>query len=62
MIYRVILKVSYLDVFFDFNSSVDAVNFANTCVKKNVKSDDVKKSVGVTIQIIDKDKESEEEE
>lgn len=63
MIYRVVLKVSYNDVFFDFADMESAGTFARIILTNMVDSEDVRRKTSVKIEIINteaKEKEVEE--
>ena len=61
--YRVILKVSYYEVWFEFENAVEAMNFATVALQSMVANDDInRKKTKITIQIINPDAEEEEEE
>ena len=59
--YRVILKVSYNDAFFDFDCAEDACKFAITALEHSATSEDQKKVPKVTIEVINPNPESEDE-
>lgn len=61
MVYRVIMKVSYMQAHFDFENGEDAMRFAIQAIEHSVPSEDVKKSVGVVVRKVDPTKDEEEE-
>lgn len=61
MIYRVILRVSYSDAFFDFDNAADACNFATVALEHSADSEDQKKKSKITLVIINPNKEEEED-
>lgn len=61
MVYRVIIKVSYMQAYFDFEDGEDAVRFAIQAVEHSVPSEDVKKAVGVVVRKVDPTKTEEED-
>ncbi len=50
--YRVILKVSYYETWFDFDTPEQATYFATTALRAMVSSDDTAKKQFITIQVI----------
>jgi len=61
MIYRVILKVSYNEVFFDFDDIVSAGAFARIILTNMVDSEDVRRKSSVRIEVINTAIKEEEE-
>lgn len=62
MIFRVIIRVSYNEAYFDFDSADKACNFARMAAEHSVESADAKKISKVSIEVINpKIKESEDE-
>jgi len=53
MIYRIVLKVSYQEAYFDFETSEDAAAFARVALTHMVNSEDVKRTPSITMLIID---------
>lgn len=62
MIYRVVLKVSYNEAFFDFDSLDQACNFARVAVEHSVKSEDQKKIGKISVMVINSAINEQEEE
>lgn len=52
MIYRVILKIAYVEAHFDFDDLAEAGNFAQQILVKMVDSEDCKRKPFVRIEII----------
>lgn len=61
MVYRVIIKVSYMEAHFDFEKGEDAVRFAVEAIEHSVPSEDVKRAVGVVVRKVDPTKTEEED-
>ena len=59
--YRVIIKVSYYEAWFEFDSIEDAGEFAKTALMYNVPSKDRSDFEGVRIEVVNTDKEKESE-
>lgn len=53
MKYRVIIKVSYHEAWYEFDKAEDAVNFAVQCLEHQVESEDTKRKGSVSIEVID---------
>ena len=51
--YRVIIKVSYYEAWFEFDEAEEAGVFATTLLQKMVTSPDQKKQSSITIKLID---------
>lgn len=62
IIYRVIIKVSYNDAYFEFNDSEEACKFATSALQHMVGCDDTKKRSYVAMLVVDVDAEKKEEE
>ena len=62
MIYRIILKVSYYEVHFDFASAEEATKFAETALIHMVSSEDAKKASYILMKVIAPDFEESEDE
>lgn len=60
-IYRVVLKVSYCDTYFDFTNIVDAGNFAEQILTHQVASEDTEKAPSVKIIVIGENDDNMEE-
>ena len=60
LIYRVVIKVSYNVVYFDFDTSEAACEFAATALKHMTESEDQPKHNTLTIEIVNPE-ESEDE-
>lgn len=58
MVYRVMLKVGYYERWFEFMSSVDAMYFAETILKKAVDSEDNENPTQIAVWV---EKEAEKE-
>ena len=56
IIYRVILKVSYHEAYFDFDSIEDAGQFARTVLVHHSVNDDTRNFDGVNILVVNTDK------
>lgn len=61
MKYRVILKVSYNEAWFDFDNIEDAGEFAKTILTHQVESEDSKRKSMIRLEIIDPSAEEENE-
>ena len=61
MIYRVVLRVSYNDAFFDFDNAADACHFATIALEHSADSEDQKKKSTITLVIINTNEEEEED-
>lgn len=59
--YRVIIKVGYQVVWFEFEQAAEAIAFASTALQTMVDSEDTKKKAKITIEIIDPNIEKEED-
>lgn len=57
--YRVVLKVSYNEAWFEFEDGTKAVEFAKTALESMVNSEDQQKRSFITIQVVDADAEKE---
>lgn len=63
MIYRVILKIGYCERHFEFTDADEAVNFGKTALTASVPGgDNPEKPVMVTLGIVDKEREEQEDE
>ena len=62
MKYRVIIKVGYNEGWFEFNTPVEACNFATTAISHQVKNEDTRKTGYIRIEVVDPTVEVEEEE
>lgn len=60
--YRVILKVSYYEVWFDFDGVEQACQFTTNALAHMVSNEDSKKKAYIEVRIIDLDAEGEEDE
>lgn len=61
--YRVVIKVSYNEAWFDFENAQQAGDFAAIALKHMVPSEDQRKSSYITIRVVDPEaKKGEEEE
>lgn len=60
IIYRVIIKVSYYSVHFEFESIEQACKFATTALMNMVGNEDTTKKTSITLLIVDVDAENEE--
>jgi hypothetical protein len=59
MIYRVILKVSYYERWFEFESAKEAADFAEIILRHSVVNEDnTEKPMYVTIRVVDKEAEA----
>lgn len=61
MKYRVIIKVSYQEAWFEFDTAADACNFATIAISHQVKSEDTRKTDHIRIEVVDPTVEVEEE-
>lgn len=61
MKYRVIVKVSYQDAWFEFDSIEEAGAFAESVLVHQIPNEDTNKKSFVTIQVVDENAESKEE-
>lgn len=62
MKYRLILKVGYNEIWFEFDTIAEAGLFAKTILVHQVENEDTKKKSFITIQVVDGNNvESEEE-
>lgn len=61
IVYRVMLEVGWRDAMFEFDTSEDAVGFAESCLKHMVGTKDVEKKSKIHIEVVDKEKEESEE-
>ena len=52
MIYRVIMKVSYNEAYFDFVDSAQACQFAGIALEHSTTSEDQRKLPSITIKVI----------
>ena len=52
-IYRVILKISYREAYFDFVDAAEACGLAKTMIEHLVSSDDENEKAKIIIEIID---------
>ena len=62
MKYRVILKVSYNEAWFDFDTIEEAGDFAKTILVHQVESPDSKRKSTIRVEIINPAEEEEEDE
>ncbi len=63
MIYRVILKIGYYERHFEFTDADKAVNFGRTALTASVPGgDNSEKPVKITMEIVDKEREEQEDE
>ena len=65
IVFRVILKISYYQTWFEFDNPLDASKFAFDALSHMVSTEDQKKETSITIKIVDVDAEkkaAEEEE
>lgn len=60
MIYRVLLKVSYNEAYFDFKLAEEACLFAKIALEHSATSEDQNKLKRISIQIINPDAEEED--
>lgn len=60
--YRVIIKVSYNETWFEFDSADQACGFATNAISHMVDSEDQKKKSTITIQVVDADAKNDEDE
>lgn len=61
IIFRIILKVKYHEAWFEFDSAEEACAFAKTALEHMVNSEDQKKESLISIQMVDKSLEEQEE-
>ncbi len=62
MIFRVIIRVSYNEAYFDFDDALSACNFANKALEHSSAREDCKKIAKISIEVINPNvKESEDE-
>ena len=61
IIYRVIIKVSYHEAFFEFESAEDAAAFARVALTHMVTNEDTKKTSYIAMQIVDPKLEGEDD-
>lgn len=61
VIYRVVIRISYHEAFFDFQSAEEACIFATTAIMHSATSKDQKKMAKVSIIIINADVKEEED-
>ena len=61
IIYRVVIKVSYCEAFFDFDSLNEACEFARTAVVHSAENEDNKYPTSLIIKVINTEHESEDE-
>lgn len=59
--YRVILKVSYNEAWFEFEDGAKAVDFAKTALESMVNNKDMSRKSYVSVQVVDVDLENAEE-
>ena len=57
IIYRVMLRVSWYEAYFEFDNMDQACSFATTALQHNKGCDDTKKTVTVGVQVVDVDAE-----
>lgn len=62
MKYRVIIKVSYQEAWFEFETAADACNFATIAISQQVKNDDTRKTDHIRIEVVDPTVKVEEDE
>jgi len=60
ILYRVILKVGYYESWFEFTNSLDAMDFATAAMKHMVSNEDTKRKTYITVHVVNKDLEDEE--
>ena len=60
MKYRVVIKVGYQTAFFEFETGVEACDFATAALSHSVKNEDSDKPTYVCIDVIDPEAEGEE--
>lgn len=53
MIYRVILKISYYEAWFDFDNVEEAAGFVAIAMAHQVENEDTQKKKSVRIEVID---------
>jgi hypothetical protein len=61
MKYRLILKVGYYEAWFEFDSIREAGAFAEAILVHQIPNEDTNKKIYITVQVVDKNAESEEE-
>ncbi len=59
--YRVIIKVSYNEAWFEFDTAEDACQFTTTALKHMADNEDGKKKSRITIQVVNADSTEEDE-
>ena len=59
--YRVVIKVSYNEAWFEFESADQACNFATNALTHMVSNEDGKKSVKIRIEVVDVEAEETED-
>lgn len=59
--YRVIIKVSYLAAWFEFDSAEEACGFATNAISHMEDSEDTKKNATIAIQVVDADAKDDDE-
>lgn len=62
MKYRVIIKVGYNEAWFEFDTPVEACNFATEAISKQVKNEDTRKTNHIRIEVVDPTVQVEEDE
>lgn len=59
--YRVILKISYNEGWFEFENAAEAISFATVALESMVANEDTNRKTKITIQVINPDEEKEED-
>ena len=59
--YRVIIKVSYNEAWFEFDSADQACGFATNAISHMIDSEDQRKRAYITIQVVDADAKDDDE-
>lgn len=59
--YRVVIKVSYNETWFEFDSADQACGFATNAISHMVDSEDTKKKATIAIQVVDADAKDDDE-
>jgi len=60
--YRVVIKVSYNEAWFEYDGAAEAVNFASNALSHMVSNEDAKKPSRIAIEIVNTGMEEEEDE
>lgn len=62
MKYRVIIKINYYEVWYEFDKAEDSVNFAVQCLEHQVECEDTKRKSHIRIEVINPAIKAEDEE